>query len=69
MLQDAVLSFRLLRSGGLLIFDDYLWIGDPGAPVDPYAIPKLAIDAFINLYRPRLRLLPASNLQVYVLKN
>ncbi len=69
VLQDAVLGFRLLRRGGLLIFDDYLWIGDPNAPVDPYAIPKVAIDAFINLYRPRLRLLQASNLQVYVLKN
>ncbi|WP_415440554.1 hypothetical protein, partial [Acetobacter orientalis] len=22
---DAVLSFKLLRKGGVLIFDDYLW--------------------------------------------
>jgi hypothetical protein len=41
VLQDAVLSFHLLRSAGLPIFDDCLWIGDPGAPVDPCAIPKL----------------------------
>ena len=61
VLQDAVLSFRLLRSGGLLIFDDYLWIDDPGAPVNSYAIFKVVIDAVINLYRSRLKLLPASN--------
>ena len=61
VLQDAVLSFRLLRSGGLLIFDDYLWIDDPGAPVNSYAIFKVVIDAVINLYRSRLKLLPALN--------
>jgi len=68
-LQDAVLNFRLLRSGGLVIFDDDLWIDDPGAPVNPYAISKVVIDALINLYRSRLKVLQASSRQVYVLKN
>jgi predicted O-methyltransferase YrrM len=28
VLTDAVLSFKLLKAGGILIFDDYLWAGD-----------------------------------------
>ena len=27
VLEDAVLSYRLLKPGGLLIFDDYHWAG------------------------------------------
>jgi len=45
VLEDAVLSFRLLKIGGLLLFDDYQF--RPGALVHP---PRPAIDAFLLLW-------------------
>lgn len=68
VLSDAVLAFKLLKRGGLMIFDDYAWVGDPRSPVDHLEIPKPAIDAFVNLYRRKLSLLVAPSLQVYVQK-
>jgi len=41
---DAIMSFRLLHSGGIMIFDDYDWnIGKMS--------PKLAIDRFVEEYK------------------
>lgn len=68
VLEDAVLGFRLLRKGGLIIFDDYAWVGDPRVPIDHYSIPKPSIDAFVNIFRRRIRLVPAGGLQVYAQK-
>lgn len=50
VLTDAVLSFELLKIGGLLCFDDFEW--DPAKDGTVHA-PKLAIGAFlaINLER------------------
>lgn len=45
-LTDAVLSHQLLRSGGIMIFDDYLW---DGLSEDPDT-PKGAINAFMKCY-------------------
>jgi predicted O-methyltransferase YrrM len=42
VLLDAMLSWRLLKPGGVLIFDDYLW--KPERPLSRR--PKLAIDIF-----------------------
>lgn len=57
VLADAVLAFHLLRVGGVLAFDDYLWAEDlPGGP-DPLRCPKPAIDAFVNLHFRKLRVL------------
>jgi predicted O-methyltransferase YrrM len=50
VLADAVLAFRLLRVGGLMIFDDYLWVNDPVRPDDILRTPKPAIDAFLNVH-------------------
>ena len=47
VLEDAVLAFRLLKPGGLLIFDDYCW--GPGR--EETTRPRLAIDAFLSVYR------------------
>lgn len=44
VLADAVMSFGLLRPGGVMLFDDYLWDHDP----DFMMRPKLSVDAFIN---------------------
>ena len=49
VLEDAVLAFRLLKFGGILIFDDYLW-QDPRYP-KPEDAPKLGIDSFLNTYK------------------
>jgi predicted O-methyltransferase YrrM len=46
VIEDAVLSWRLLKKGGLLTFDDYEWDKSP----DPLARPKIAINAFLDIY-------------------
>lgn len=50
VLADAVLAFRLLRVGGLLIFDDYLWNNAVEHPNDILWVPKPGIDAFMNVH-------------------
>ena len=53
VLSDAVMSFPLLKKGGVLGFDDYQW----GLESRPYARPKPAIDAFESVYGDGLELL------------
>ena len=57
VLLDAVLAFRLLRIGGIMILDDYLWTMEPQRSVDLLNTPKLAIDAFTSIYMRKLRIL------------
>lgn len=54
VLCDAVLGFRLLRVGGIIAFDDFLW-REPRAPLNLLRCPKRAIDAFSTLHFDRLR--------------
>ena len=54
VLEDGVSSWRLLKDGGLLIFDDYEWV-DPFVP--PQRKPKIAITAFVRCYRPELKII------------
>ncbi|WP_222930805.1 class I SAM-dependent methyltransferase [Allochromatium palmeri] len=68
VLCDAVLAFRLLRVGGLLVFDDYLWSEHAPADTDLLRCPKLALDAFTNIYRRKLQVLPVSGNQLYARK-
>ncbi len=63
-LYDAVLSFRLLKKGGTMIIDDYLWHVDSR---DNYR-PKLAIDAFVNLHFHQIDIYQTNNAQMYILK-
>lgn len=53
---DAALSYRLLRVGGLMIFDDYVWGG--GINSDPIMNPKMAIDGFLNCYQRKMQPIP-----------
>lgn len=53
VLQDAVISWRMLRDGGVMIFDDFGWSG--GRP--PWETPKPAIDAFMACYLDQYKLL------------
>lgn len=69
VLFDASASFRLLRSGGILVFDDYLWTDplDRGGSVND--TPKAAIDAFVNIHYDRLRIFQGAGLwQLYLRK-
>ena len=46
VLSDAVLSWPLLRHGGILIFDDYRW----GADLPELMKPGIAIRAFMSVF-------------------
>jgi hypothetical protein len=67
-LLDAILSFRLLRVGGVIAFDDYLWSEELESGRDPLRCPKPAIDAFTNLYLRKIDILSAPLYQMYVTK-
>ncbi|MDD5671155.1 MAG: class I SAM-dependent methyltransferase [Candidatus Omnitrophica bacterium] len=47
VLADAVLSWPLLKNGGILIFDDYQW----ERPYPDDLLPKTGIDSFITAFR------------------
>ena len=68
VLCDAVLGFRLLKAGGVMAFDDYLWSEDLPQGKDPLRCPKPAIDAFVNLNFRKLNVLPAPLYQLYIQK-
>lgn len=46
VLTDACMAWPLLKPNGLLVFDDYMW----GNPRDALHRPKIAIDAFTNIF-------------------
>ncbi|HEX4078645.1 MAG TPA: class I SAM-dependent methyltransferase [Rhizomicrobium sp.] len=64
VLEDAVLSFRLLKCGGIMAFDDYLW-NEPKWGREGF--PKPAVDAFLEAYRARIELLEKTY-QVWIRK-
>ncbi len=68
VLADAILGFRLLRIGGVMAFDDYLWSETLPTGVDPIRCPKPAIDAFTNLYCRKLQVIQAPLYQLYIVK-
>ena len=51
-LADAVMCFGLLRPGGVMLFDDYLWEDDQHY----LGRCKQSIDAFVNMFYHRLKL-------------
>lgn len=65
VLADCVLSFQLLKPGGVMALDDYLWSAEQQGREDLLNSPKLAIDAFTNIYRRQVRVVP--NLPLYQL--
>jgi predicted O-methyltransferase YrrM len=64
VLEDAVHAFRLLKAGGIMAFDDYMW-DDPAENQE--GRPKEAIDAFLSVYRDQVELLHRGN-QVWIRK-
>jgi predicted O-methyltransferase YrrM len=65
---DAVLAFKLLRVDGILAFDDYLWSEKLATGVDPIRCPKIAIDAFTNIFCRKIKVLPGGGIQLYTRK-
>jgi len=61
VLEDAVLSFRKLKVGGIMIFDDYCW-GGPD-------MTKRGIDGFLSGYHKRITILGEKDDQVFLVKN
>jgi len=68
VLIDAVLSFKLVRTGGILVFDDYLWAEEQGHLTDPLRSPKLAIDSFVNVNIRKLEVFYSRSGQLVVRK-
>jgi predicted O-methyltransferase YrrM len=65
VLSDCILAFELLKKGGVMVCDDYLWSMERQGAEDPINSPKIAIDAFTNIFRRKIRILP--NLPIYQL--
>jgi predicted O-methyltransferase YrrM len=61
VLEDAVLSFRKLKVGGIMIFDDYGW-GGPD-------LTQKGIDGFLSGYHKRITYLGEKETQVFIRKN
>lgn len=52
-LSDAVLSWELLKTGGIMVFDDYGW----GQEREPWDRPCTAINAFMACYSREMELI------------
>jgi predicted O-methyltransferase YrrM len=61
VLEDAVLSFRKLKNGGIMIFDDYGW-GGPD-------LTQKGVDGFLSGYHKRITYLGEKGTQVFIRKN
>ena len=67
VLADALLAHRLVRAGGVIAFDDYLWSPLPDGEQDHYLLVKPAVDAYVNAFQRKVRVLqglPAYQLYV-----
>ena len=64
---DALLCFKMLRIGGVMAFDDYLWT-NPSSSNNILSEPKYGIDCFVNCHRDKLRVLQAPLYQLFVQK-
>jgi len=69
VLFDAVMAFKLVRVGGVIAFDDYIWF-ERNLPQgkDLNRCPKPAIDAFINIYYNKVNIIQTPLKQIYVTK-
>lgn len=71
VLFDALLAHRLVRVGGIIAFDDYLWSPKPWNEADHYMLVKPAVDHYVNTYQRHvsvLHMLPSYQLYVSKIK-
>ena len=64
VLQDSVLAWRLLKVGGIMAFDDYMWEDPRGV----WFQPGWSIDTFVGAVKDESEVL-LSNSQVWLRKN
>jgi len=64
VLEDAVLSWELLKDGGIMVFDDYHWENNNKRPADA---PKISIDSFLQCYQDYIEVI-YTNYQVAIRK-
>ena len=63
---DAVLSWELLKKGGVMFFDDYSgWVINSRFP---HSGPKVAIDSFLKTYNSMYKILSANHYQMHISK-
>ncbi len=62
-LTDLCLAFLLCKPGGLICVDDYLWT----ERVDPLRKPKIAVDAFSNIFAEKVEIV-SMGYQVFMTK-
>jgi predicted O-methyltransferase YrrM len=53
VLTDIILAWQLLKAGGIITLDDYLWHDHP----DPLSCPQIAIDAFLTVFKGHYRVI------------
>ena len=64
VLEDAVISWRLVKPGGLIIFDDYNFVFED----HPEWNTGLAIDAFMKLFADQIKVIEIDQRQVFLEK-
>lgn len=57
VIADLILSFNILKSGGLMICDDYIWSIAGNISHDLAQSPKFGIDCFTNIYHKKIRII------------
>tara|TARA_B100000035_G_scaffold235371_1_gene203623 strand:- start:4956 stop:5627 length:672 start_codon:yes stop_codon:yes gene_type:complete len=65
VLFDAVTSFKLVKEGGIIVFDDYLWENKDKNIINS---PKFAIDSFVNIFSNKIYVIRHFLYQLYVVK-
>jgi predicted O-methyltransferase YrrM len=67
VLVDAVLAWKMLKPGGVMIFDDYTWVIDAE---NMHKNPKIAIDSLVNVFFSSIEFIevvaPIPNGQLYI---
>ena len=64
VLEDACLALRILKTSGIVIFDDYHWSIEPHGREDILNSPKIAVDLFHSINRRRIKLFAQSAHQI-----
>ncbi len=69
VLRNAVMSFEMLKPGGVMILDDYLWNNPKYGGNHTLGRPKIAIDAFTTIYADALEVATMpTNVQTFIRK-
>lgn len=69
VLLDALLAHKLVRVGGVIAFNNYLWSPKPATEEDHYSLVKPAVDHYVNTFQRKVHVLQKLPLyQLYVHK-